>query len=127
MTFHPEDFINPLVRDLPLRNQKIFDLVSEMKDVISLGVGEPDFISPWHVQKPVFIPWKKAIPCTLPISACRNWRYEIAKYLDQRFGVPYNDQKDYCHRGASEAVDMALRTIAAREMRLSSGTLLRIL
>ena len=73
MTFHPEDFINPLVRDLPPSGiRKFFDLVSEMKDVISLGVGEPDFISPWHVREACVYSLEKGYTMYTSISACRN-------------------------------------------------------
>lgn len=113
MTFHPEDFINPLVRDLPPSGiRKFFDLVSEMKDVISLGVGEPDFISPWHVREACVYSLEKGYTMYTSNFGLPELRYEIAKYLDQRFGVPYNDQKEIIVTvGASEAVDMALRTI----------------
>jgi len=44
------------------RDQEVFDLVNEMKDAISLSIGEPDFVTPWNIRRPVFIRWKKGIP-----------------------------------------------------------------
>lgn len=47
--------------------RKFFDIVSEMKDAISLGVGEPDFDTPWHIREEEFIPWSMEEPFILPM------------------------------------------------------------
>lgn len=47
--------------------RKFFDIVSEMQDAISLGVGEPDFDTPWHIRTRVSIPWKKEEPFIPPM------------------------------------------------------------
>jgi len=53
----------PTVRQVPPSGiRKFFDLVNEMKDAISLSIGEPDFVTPWISGRPVFIRWKKGIP-----------------------------------------------------------------
>lgn len=113
--FNPQDFITPVVRDLPPSGiRKFFDLVSEMKDVISLGVGEPDFISPWHVREACVYSLEKGYTMYTSNYGLPELRYEIAKYLDDRCGVSYSDKTDIIVTvGASEAVDMALRTICS--------------
>ena len=52
--------------------RKFFDVVHEMKDAISLGVGEPDFDTPWHIRDEVFIPWKKERHTIHPMPDLRN-------------------------------------------------------
>lgn len=115
MTFDPKGFITPLVKDLPPSGiRKFFDLVSEMKDVISLGVGEPDFVSPWHVREACVYSLEKGYTMYTSNFGLPELRTAIAKYLDNRFGVLYDDKKEIIVTvGASEAVDMALRTICS--------------
>ncbi|MCR6546345.1 aminotransferase class I/II-fold pyridoxal phosphate-dependent enzyme [Dehalobacterium formicoaceticum] len=115
MSFNPQDFITPGVRDLPPSGiRKFFDLVTEMKDVISLGVGEPDFVSPWHVREACVYSLEKGYTMYTSNYGLPELRYEIAQYLDQRFGVAYDEKKEIIVTvGASEAVDIALRTICS--------------
>jgi len=57
------EMVLPTVRQVPPSGiRKFFDLVNEMKDAISLSIGEPDFVTPWNIGRPVFIRWKKGIP-----------------------------------------------------------------
>ena len=49
--FNPADFLSPVVKNIPPSGiRKFFDIVNEMEDAISLGVGEPDFVTPWHIR-----------------------------------------------------------------------------
>ena len=51
MSFDMKSLINPVVRDIPPSGiRKFFDIAAEMEDAISLGVGEPDFVTPWHIR-----------------------------------------------------------------------------
>ncbi len=58
-----------IVKIPPSGIRKFFDIVSEMKDAISLGVGEPDFDTPWHIRRRESIPWKKGVPFIPPTQA----------------------------------------------------------
>ncbi|MGI6679761.1 MAG: aminotransferase class I/II-fold pyridoxal phosphate-dependent enzyme [Dehalobacterium sp.] len=115
MSFNPRNFITPKVLDLPPSGiRKFFDLVSEMKDVISLGVGEPDFVSPWHVREACVYSLEKGYTMYTSNFGLPELRYEIARYLDQKYDVSYNEKKEIIVTvGASEAVDIALRTICS--------------
>lgn len=115
MIFNPQNFITPVVRDLPPSGiRRFFDLVSEMNDVISLGVGEPDFVSPWHVREACVYSLEKGYTMYTSNYGLPELRTEIAKYLEARFRVLYDDKKEIIVTvGASEAVDMALRTICS--------------
>ncbi len=64
-------YVTDMVLSMPASGiRKFFDLVSQSsaEDIISLGVGEPDYVTPWHIRKPAGIPWKGAIPCIPPIG-----------------------------------------------------------
>ncbi len=92
--------------------RKFFDIVSEMKDAISLGVGEPDFVTPW----PVCLAAVKSIEQG-ETHYTSNWgtialRREIARYLERRFKTPYRpDSEIVVTVGASEGIDLALRAL----------------
>lgn len=91
--------------------RKFFDLVIDAKDIISLGVGEPDFVTPWHVRERVFYSLEQG-----RTSYTSNWglmelRRETAQYLQTRFGASYSAEEIMITMGVSEAVDIALRTV----------------
>lgn len=113
MIFNPENFITPVVKELPHSGiRRFFDFVSEMKDVISLGVGEPDFISPLHVREACVYSLEKGYTMYTSNYGLLELRSEISKYLEKRFDVIYDEKKEIIVTvGASEAVDMAFRTI----------------
>ena len=104
-------FNNRIEQMPPSGIRKFFDLVIDAKDIISLGVGEPDFVTPWHVRERVFFSLEQG--CT---SYTSNWglmelRRETAKYLKDRFAVSYDAEEIMITVGVSEAVDIALRTL----------------
>jgi len=113
VTFIPNKYISPTVKSVPPSGiRKFFDLVSETKDVISLGVGEPDFVSPWHVREACVYSLEKGYTMYTSNYGLPELRAAIARYLDERFQVKYDDKKEILVTvGASEAVDMALRTV----------------
>ena len=109
---------NPLSETIvnikPSGIRKFFDLVSEMndKDVISLGVGEPDFDTPWHVRDEGIYSLEKGRTFYTSNSGLKELRDEICNYLDRRYQVSY----DWHHEtivtvGGSEGIDIAMRAM----------------
>ena len=111
--FSPGEFISPTLKALPPSGiRKFFDLVSQTKDVISLGIGEPDFVSPWHAREACVYSLEKGFTMYTSNHGLPELREAIAKYLAQRFAVEYNPKDEIIVTvGASEAVDMACRAI----------------
>jgi aminotransferase len=104
-------FNNRIEHMPPSGIRKFFDLVIDAKDIISLGVGEPDFVTPWHVRERVFYSLEQG-----RTSYTSNWglmelRRETAAYLKSRFSAAYGGDEIMITVGVSEAVDIALRTI----------------
>lgn len=111
--FTPDQFISPTLKALPPSGiRKFFDLVSQTKDVISLGIGEPDFVSPWHVREACVYSLEKGYTMYTSNHGLPELRSAIANYLEQRFDVHYESKDEIIVTvGASEAVDMAFRTV----------------
>lgn len=92
--------------------RKFFDIVSEMKDAISLGVGEPDFDTPWHVREEGIYSLEKGCTFYTSNAGLKELRIEIAKYLHRRCNVSYDHEKEIMITvGGSEAIDLALRAM----------------
>lgn len=92
--------------------RKFFDIVNEMDDAISLGVGEPDFDTPWHIRDEGIYSLEKGRTFYTSNSGLKDLKKEIAVYLQRSQGVSY----DYNHEifvtvGGSEAIDVALRAM----------------
>ncbi len=107
---------NPLsdtiVQIEPSGIRKFFDIVSEMKDAISLGVGEPDFDTPWHVREEGIYSLEKGRTFYTSNAGLKGLREEISKYLSRRCGLTYNPDKEILVTvGGSEAIDIALRAM----------------
>ncbi|HHP51068.1 MAG TPA: aminotransferase class I/II-fold pyridoxal phosphate-dependent enzyme [Moorella mulderi] len=111
--FEPQRFISSRVKSLPPSGIRcFFDLVANTKGVISLGVGEPDFVTPWHIREACIRSLEQGYTMYTSNWGLPELRREVARYLKERFGLEY----DYQHQilitiGASEAVDLALRTV----------------
>ncbi|MBP3459385.1 MAG: aminotransferase class I/II-fold pyridoxal phosphate-dependent enzyme [Lachnospiraceae bacterium] len=92
--------------------RKFFDIVSEMKDAISLGVGEPDFDTPWHIREEGIYSLEQGRTFYTSNSGLKELKEEIARYLERRFQLSY-DAKDeiMVTVGGSEAIDGALRAM----------------
>ena len=92
--------------------RKYFDIVSEMKDAISLGVGEPDFVTSWNIREAAIYSIEKG-----HTHYTSNWgmielRTQIAKYLSVQFGLSYNPADEvFVTVGASEGIDVSLRAL----------------
>ncbi len=107
---------NPLadkvVEIKPSGIRKFFDVVNEMKDAISLGVGEPDFDTPWHIRDEGIYSLEKGRTFYTSNAGLMELRKEICVYLDRKYGVSYNAAKETLITvGGSEAIDMALRAM----------------
>lgn len=92
--------------------RKFFDLVSEMKDVISLGVGEPDFDTPWHIRDEGIYALEQGKTFYTSNAGLKELREEICKYQKRTQGIEYNPLKEVIVTvGGSEAIDIGLRAM----------------
>lgn len=107
---------NPLsdkiVKIPPSGIRKFFDIASEMKDAISLGVGEPDFDTPWHIREEGIYSLEKGRTFYTSNAGLKELRAEICKYLSRRCNCTYDaNQEILVTVGGSEAIDTALRAM----------------
>lgn len=107
---------NPLNKTIgeikPSGIRKFFDIVSEMKDAISLGVGEPDFETPWHIRDEGIYSLEKGRTFYTSNAGLLELREEISKYLKRRFDLNYDAKSEMIVTvGGSEAIDLALRAM----------------
>lgn len=107
---------NPLsdrITEIPSSGiRKFFDIVSEMKDAISLGVGEPDFDTPWHIREEGIYSLEKGRTFYTSNAGLKELKTEICSYLSRRFEVTYDpDHEVMVTVGGSEAIDIALRAM----------------
>ncbi len=107
---------NPLserIVEIPFSGiRKFFDIAAEMEDVISLGVGEPDFDTPWHIRDEGIYSLEKGRTSYTSNAGLKELKMEIAKYLERRFQVSYDyDTEMMITVGGSEAIDIAMRAM----------------
>jgi len=107
---------NPLAEKVveikPSGIRKFFDIVSEMKDAISLGVGEPDFDTPWHIRDEGIYSLEKGKTFYTSNSGLAELRTEICNYLKRRIHVDYKPMEEVIVTvGGSEAIDIGLRAM----------------
>ncbi|MCI9534591.1 MAG: aminotransferase class I/II-fold pyridoxal phosphate-dependent enzyme [Lachnospiraceae bacterium] len=107
---------NPLSEKIvtipPSGIRKFFDIVSEMKDAISLGVGEPDFDTPWHIREEGIYSLEKGRTFYTANAGLRDLRVEIHNYLKRRCSLNYDPDKEILVTvGGSEAIDIAMRAM----------------
>ncbi len=107
---------NPLSKTIttiqPSGIRKFFDIVHEMKDAISLGVGEPDFDTPWHIRDEGIYSLEKGRTFYTSNAGLKELKIEIDKYLKRRFGVSYDYNNEIMVTvGGSEAIDIAMRAM----------------
>ncbi|MBP5414048.1 MAG: aminotransferase class I/II-fold pyridoxal phosphate-dependent enzyme [Lachnospiraceae bacterium] len=92
--------------------RKFFDIVAEMKDAISLGVGEPDFDTPWHIRDEGIYSLEKGRTFYTSNAGLIELRKEICSYLNRRFDISYDYKTETLITvGGSEGIDMALRAM----------------
>ena len=108
-------FIAPHVAQLPKSGiRAFFDIVAQRKDVISLGVGEPDFDTPWHVSRAAVTALENGQTHYTSNLGTPELRQAIAAYLKRRFNAPYDWRRQILVTvGVSEAIDLAIRAITS--------------
>jgi len=109
------DYLTDSVRDIkPSGIRRFFDLVSTRKDVITLGVGEPDFVTPWHVRDAAVYSLETGKTQYTSNAGMPELRDAIGQYLNDQFEVEYDPAKEILVTiGGSEAIDLALRSLIA--------------
>lgn len=94
--------------------RKFFDMLSGMDDVVALTVGQPDFITPWHIREAAIESIEKGKTYYTSNAGTPELRLEISKYMKRRFNVDYQPQSEiFVTVGGSEAIDVAMRAILA--------------
>lgn len=108
-----EDMIRDNVKDMPPSGiRKFFDIVNEMDDVISLGVGEPDFLTPWNITEAGIYSLEKGHTHYSSNAGFLELRQRISRYLKRRFNLEYDaDNEILVTVGGSEGIDVALRAL----------------
>jgi aminotransferase len=112
-SFQPEKFIAANVRSIPRSGiRDFFDVVQGMKDVISLGVGEPDFVTPWHIREAAIYALERGRTSYTSNLGLPKLRTAIAASLQKHFKVSYDPKTQILIAvGVSEAMDIAFRAI----------------
>lgn len=105
--------IAPHIRNVaPSGIRKYFDLINEMKDAISLGIGEPDFVTPWSIREEGIYSLEKGYTHYSSNAGFIELRKEICNYMKRRFNLEYTAENEVLVTvGGSEAIDLAIRTI----------------
>lgn len=108
-----QDKISKTVGAIPPSGiRKFFDIVQTMPDAISLGVGEPDFVSPWHIREAAIESIRNGETAYTSNAGNPQLRKNIAKYMEKRFGLSYDAMKEIIVTvGASEAIDLSMRAL----------------
>jgi len=107
------DFVSPLVRDLPKSGiRDFFDIVASRKDVISLGIGEPDFQTPWHIREKAITSLERGMTRYTSNLGMPELRQELAGYMRDTFRAEYDWQTEILVTvGVSEGFDIAMRAV----------------
>lgn len=108
-----DSLISPVIKAIqPSGIRKFFDIVAEMKDAISLGVGEPDFITPMHIRQAGIASLENGHTYYTSNSGLKDLRKEISNYMQRRFDLTYDSTTQVLVSvGGSEAIDLALRAV----------------
>src|SRR5207245_8175268 len=111
--FQPQQFIARHVRDIPRSGiREFFDIVQAIPDVISLGVGEPDFVTPWHIREAAIYALERGKTTYTSNLGLLKLRQAISGYVEKPFGVAYDSEKQILVTvGVTEALDSALRAV----------------
>lgn len=107
------DFLAKKVKDIkPSGIRKFFDIASEIEGAISLGVGEPDFDTPWHIREEGIYSLEQGKTIYTSNAGLKELRMEICSYMNRKYGLEYAwDKNVLVTVGGSEAIDVALRSI----------------
>ncbi|MBT2284744.1 aminotransferase class I/II-fold pyridoxal phosphate-dependent enzyme [Paenibacillus polymyxa] len=106
-------YLAPLVQQIPPSGiRKFFDLVGDNKDIITLGVGEPDFVTPWHMREACVYSLERGMTSYTSNAGMPKLREAISEYLDTQFDTKYDPKDEIIVTvGGSEAIDLALRAL----------------
>ncbi len=115
MSFDYDRVLNRRVKELkPSGIRKFFDILNEMKDAISLTVGQPDFVTPWHIRTAAIESLEEGKTYYTSNRGLTELRQEINNYLTRRFDLTYQPESEIIVTvGGSEAIDLALRAVVA--------------
>ena len=107
------DFLNEsIVNVKPSGIRKFFSIAEEMENVISLGVGEPDFLTPWHIRRVAIDYLDKGATRYTANAGLLALREEICRFYERKYGVKYDPKSETMVTvGGSEGIDMAIRTL----------------
>ncbi len=110
-----EEILNENIKNVkPSGIRKFFDIANEMEDIISLSVGEPDFVTPWHVRQAGINSLEKGRTWYTPNRGFAELREEISRYFKRKFNVEYVPEKEVLVTvGGSEAIDLCIRSIVS--------------
>jgi aminotransferase len=105
--------VSPLVRSIPPSGiRRFFDIVAEMSGVVSLGVGEPDFVTPWHIRESCVHGLQRGYTSYTSNFGLLELRQEIARMVEADYGVVYDPKCEALVTvGVSEALDLAMRSL----------------
>lgn len=108
-----EDILTPVIQNIPPSGiRKFFDVAAEMKDAISLGVGEPDFTTPWAIREAGIYSLEKGRTHYTANSGLIELRNEICKYMNRKYNVEYDPKEEVLVTvGGSEAIDLMIRCL----------------
>ena len=113
MDLNPQRFIARQVAAIPRSGiRDFFDIVQGMKDVVSLGVGEPDFVTPWHIREAAIYALEQGRTSYTSNLGLLKLREAISRNVEKNFNVTYDAQKEILVAvGVSEAMDLAFRAV----------------
>lgn len=111
--FNPGRLLNKTVSSMPPSGiRRFFDIAAEMDDCISLGVGEPDFVTPWHIRNEGIYSLEKGHTHYTSNAGLKELRTEICRYMNRRFDLNYDPMSQVTVTvGGSEAIDLFLRSV----------------
>ena len=110
---NPKDFVASHVVEIPRSGiRAFFAIAATMEDAISLGIGEPDFVTPWHIREAAIFALEKGKTSYTDNLGLRRLRSELSKYLEKNYGISYDANSEILVGvGVSEVMDCALRAI----------------
>ena len=108
-----DKLVSPVVKNIPPSGiRKYFDVVNELDDAISLGVGEPDFVTPWAIREAGIYSLERGRTYYTSNSGLLELREEICNYNKRKFGIEYNPRSEVLVTvGGSEAIDLMIRCV----------------
>lgn len=105
-------FLSETLKDIkPSGIRRFFDLLADMGDVTALTVGQPDFVTPWHIREAAINSLERGQTYYTSNSGLKELREEISKYMQRRFDLEYAPEETLVTVGGSEAIDVAMRAL----------------